>query len=506
MFGRLIKAAYNRHRSRFSIGMATALMAAVLTSLGPSLARADDAALVKAIDAESYSEKAAAVEALAKSGSARAAPVLEALASGNLFKRKSDGALVIAAPGADPVKLTDAATGADAGAAPAADLDAITTNNRVRRLVEDVMGALSLMSPDAKKRIEAAETIFKARPAAALPALETAIAAEKDASILAVLKEARAAIVLADEGAQTEKRLSAIETLRARGGQESLSLVETASASKDAAIAERAAAAASSIKTRLTLWNYLQNVWYGLSLGSVLLLAAIGLAITFGVMGVINMAHGEMVMLGAYATFLVQEWMRAHAPGLLDYSLLVALPVAFIITGAMGILIERGIIRFLYGRPLETLLATFGVSLILQQTVRAIFGPTNREVSSPSWMSGAFELGGLSITYGRLWIIVFSLAVLAGLHHAAPRHTLRPADARRHPEPPHGKLHGHPHRPHGLMPSFALGSGIAGIAGVALSQIDNVSPQSGPELHHRQLHGRGLRRRRQSHGARSSPL
>ena len=141
------------------------------------------------------------------------------------------------------------------------------------------------------------------------------------------------------------------------------------------------------------MWSAVQNAWYGLSLGSVLLLAAIGLAITFGVMGVINMAHGEMVMLGAYTTFVVQELIRAHNPALFDYSLAIAIPLAFLVAGFVGILIERGIIRFLYGRPLETLLATWGLSLILQQAVRTIFGPTNSEVGKPSWMSGAFELG-----------------------------------------------------------------------------------------------------------------
>ena len=137
----------------------------------------------------------------------------------------------------------------------------------------------------------------------------------------------------------------------------------------------------------------MQNAWYGLSLGSVLLLAAIGLAITFGVMGVINMAHGEMVMLGAYTTFVVQQLIRAYDPALFDYSLAIALPLAFLVSGAVGIVIERTIIRFLYGRPLETLLATWGLSLILQQVVRTIFGPTNKDVGNPSWMSGAFQLG-----------------------------------------------------------------------------------------------------------------
>ena len=147
------------------------------------------------------------------------------------------------------------------------------------------------------------------------------------------------------------------------------------------------------MQNELAVWATVQNAWYGLSLGSVLLLAAIGLAITFGVMGVINMAHGEMVMIGAYVTFMVQEYIRTSSPGLFDYSLLIAVPLAFVVAGLIGILIEQCIIRFLYGRPLETLLATWGLSLILQQAVRTAFGPTNREVGAPSWMSGTFSVG-----------------------------------------------------------------------------------------------------------------
>ena len=209
-----------------------------------------------------------------------------------------------------------------------------------------------------------------------------------------------------------------------------------------------------------------------------LLLAAIGLAITFGVMGVINMAHGEMVMLGAYTTFVVQNLFRTHAPDLFDYSLLVALPAAFLVAGLVGVGIERGIIRFLHNRPLETLLATWGVSLILQQAVRSIFGPTNQEVGNPAFMSGAFEIGQLTITYNRLWILVFALTVFAallvamkftrfGLNVRAVTQNRRMAASMGIRTPLVDAL------------TFGLGSGIAGIAGVALSQIDNVSPNLG---------------------------
>ena len=241
---------------------------------------------------------------------------------------------------------------------------------------------------------------------------------------------------------------------------------------------QAAGSAGGKIRDNLAFWSALQNAWYGLSLGSVLLLAAIGLAITFGVMGVINMAHGEMVMLGAYTTFVVQEYIRAYNPALFDYSLVIAVPLAFAVAGAVGVAVERGIIRFLYGRPLETLLATWGLSLILQQTVRTVFGPTNKEVGNPSWMSGAFELGGLTITYNRLWIICFALAVFVallgmlrltrlGLEMRAVTQNRAMAAAM------------------GIRTAridaltFGLGSGIAGIAGVALSQIDNVSPNLG---------------------------
>jgi urea transport system permease protein len=219
-------------------------------------------------------------------------------------------------------------------------------------------------------------------------------------------------------------------------------------------------------------------VWFGLSLGSVLLLAAVGLAITFGVMGVINMAHGELIMLGAYTTFLTQELIRNHAPWLFDWSLLIAAPAAFLVAGGMGVAIERGIVRFLYGRPLETLLATWGVSLILQQTVRTLFGPSNREVGNPSWMSGSFQVGEMLITWNRFYIIIFALVVFAGLLTLLRRTSfgleMRAVTQNR---PMAAEMGIRTARVDAL--TFGLGAGIAGLAGVALSQIDNVSPNLG---------------------------
>ena len=216
-------------------------------------------------------------------------------------------------------------------------------------------------------------------------------------------------------------------------------------------------------------------MFFGLSLGSVLLLAAIGLAITFGVMGVINMAHGELIMLGAYTTYVVQQLL----PSSHEWSLLIAVPAAFLVSAFVGVLIERFVIRFLYGRPLETLLATFGVSLILQQAVRVIFSPLNRTVITPEWMSGALEINPVfSLTYNRLYIIFFALAVFLALLTLLKKTRLglqvravsqNRATAR--------GLGIRSERVNAL--TFGLGSGIAGVAGVALAQLTNVGPNLG---------------------------
>jgi urea transport system permease protein len=274
------------------------------------------------------------------------------------------------------------------------------------------------------------------------------------------------------------QKLEAIALVRDRGDRDALAVLEIAAGATEGEVKAAALAGAETVRKTLAAWSMAQNVWYGISLGSVLLLAAIGLAITFGTMGVINMAHGEMVMLGAYTTFVVQQVLRSAAPQLNEYSVIIALPLAFLVAGAMGVAIERSIIRFLYGRSLDTLLATWGLSLVLQQAVRSIFGPTNREVSSPSWMSGSFKVGQLDVTYGRLWIIVFSLMVFAslllllrrtplGLYMRAVTQNRPMASAVGIRTPMVDAL------------TFGLGSGIAGLAGVALSQIDNVSPNLG---------------------------
>jgi urea transport system permease protein len=440
---------------------------------GARAASLDDA--VAHFTADDYDETIAGIGEVAASGSPRAAIILQALQGGQLMFSAEKKAVLIQD---DASKLTDAVTGQPVSGDPPADLDNVRVNNRIRGALDAALGGLSLFSADPSKRLDAAQAVFKSREATILPTLESAIAKEQDARVKRVLLQARAAIALNSPDTSDADRLAAIDIISQRADQDALGLLSSLPAGASPAVAKAASSAITTIQHRLAIWDSVQNLWYGLSLGSVLLLAAIGLAITFGVMGVINMAHGEMVMIGAYVTYVVQETIRNHYPGLFDYSLAIAIPLAFIVAGFIGILIERSIIRFLYTRPLETLLATWGLSLILQQAVRSMFGPNNREVGNPSFMSGAFDLGGITITYNRLWIICFALGVFVALLGIL-RYTrfgleMRAVTQNRTMAASMGIRTS---RVDAL--TFGLGSGIAGIAGVALSQIDNVSPNLG---------------------------
>ena len=422
---------------------------------------------------DDFSDTEEAIGVVASSGNKLAFPIISALQDGRLMADPDSKKVYVT--GTDG-KSIDAATGEAVASVPDS-ASAVRLNNRLRRSVDAALGSLTLQSPDVGTRLQAAQSVFKSHEETALEAVDAALAKETNRSVKAALGEARAAILLFKSDATEVEKLEAVATLKGRGDQEAMALL-TGMGDQPASVTKAAASAIGSIQSSLAVWSMVQNAWYGLSLGSVLLLAAIGLAITFGVMGVINMAHGEMVMIGAYTTFLVQEFFRAHAPGLFDLSILVALPAAFIVSGGVGIIIERSVIRWLYGRPLETLLATWGLSLALQQAVRSIFGPTNREVGAPSWMSGAFELGGLTITYGRLWIVIFAFTVFAALLVALKRTwfglSIRAVTQNR---PMANAMGIRTARVDAL--TFGLGSGIAGLAGVALSQIDNVSPNLG---------------------------
>ena len=458
-----------------SVFLAVCLAFVVAT---PSAFAADDLrAMINDLANGSLNTMEEKVQALAATGDPAAVPALKAYSDGDLYQRKSDNAVFIAKTKGSKATLIDPLTGETVEETKKSALSKIKINNSLRRVVRSAMGGLTLMSPDPRTRLAAANAILKDPSEENLALLETALAKETSVEVRARMEEARAVSLLSSDRGLDAKR-EAITAIRDIGGRNAVGILLAAAPTLDPALKDDLDSAVAHIRSTLAFWDAGQNIWYGISLGSVLLLAAIGLAITFGVMGIINMAHGEMVMLGAYSTFVVQDVIRASYPGLFDWSLFIALPVAFLVTGAVGLVLERGVIRFLYGRPLETLLATWGISLILQQLVRSIFGPTNQEVGNPSWMSGSFPLGGLTITWNRLWIVCFSLSVFFALLLLMKRSAfglqMRAVTQNRRMASSMGIR-----TPWLDAFTFALGSGIAGIAGVALSQIDNVSPNLG---------------------------
>src|SRR5882672_5899496 len=450
----------------------------MLGGLGP--ARADEFGdAVTGLGADGFAEKGQAIATLGKLGDPRAIPVLQALSDDRL-RKAPDGHVFIVSTIGGTTKLLDPATGQERTDLAADSLDRIIVNNRLRSGIDAVLGALTLLSPDRSARLAAAQEALKHPIGDAAPLLEKAIAAEQDSEVRAVMQMALYASQLS--AGNKEQRLAAIRAL----GNTTDPLVKNlldefrARPDLDPELKKAAEDALLSIDSRLRFVGIAANLFQGISLGSILLLAAIGLAITFGVMGVINMAHGEMIMLGAYCAYVVQQFFRTFLPPQwIGAYLIVAVPVAFVFAGLLGILLERTLIRFLYGRPLETLLATWGVSLILQQVVRSIFGSPNKEVANPGWMTGGFDpIGGFTITWSRLYIIVFCFVVLGALALLLNRTRfglqMRAVTQNRDMAAVMGIRTAWVD-----ALTFGLGSGIAGMAGVALSQIGNVSPNLG---------------------------
>jgi urea transport system permease protein len=431
-----------------------------------------------------YSDKEQIVERLSVSGHASTRQVLTAFLEDRLYVRSQDQKIFIAQPNEDeqaPLSLVDPVSLKDAGAASRDGMEKIGTNNRLRRVLRTTVARFGLSSPDPAIRLDAAREMLKSLDEANVAVLRERIGTETDAG---VRKEIETGLALAAlDGTDQQARLDAVATLSRRSTSDVrnrlASLLEKSSegtfVESDERIRKAAASAVQRIDSTRSFYAGIETLFFGLSLGSVLVLVAIGLAITFGVMGVINMAHGELMMLGAYTTYVVQTLMPAH----IGASIAVAIPAAFLVAAAMGILIERTIIRFLYGRPLETLLATFGVSLILQQLVRSIFSALNRSVETPAWMSGTLQFNeALSLTYNRLYIVLFTLIVFGILLLVLKRTRLgldiRAVSQNREMA-----------RAMGIRSdwvdamTFGLGSGIAGVAGVALSQLTNVGPNLG---------------------------
>jgi urea transport system permease protein len=431
-----------------------------------------------------FADKEAVVDRLGQSGHAGTRAVLTAYLDDRLYFRVQDRRVFVVKSNDDALpslELLDPLTLKAAGSASREEVTKIGTNNRLRRVLKTTVARFALSSSDASVRREAVTDMLRAPDEATLALLRGRMSVETDRSVRREIQTGLALAML--DSSDAGVRLQAIGMLSGRMGSNVRNrlalLVERGPDGSFVETDEGVRAAATEAMTKIDrarrFYSGIETLFFGLSLGSVLVLVAIGLAITFGVMGVINMAHGELMMLGAYTTYVVQTLMPQH----IGASILVAIPAAFAVAAIVGILIERSIIRFLYGRPLETLLATFGMSLVLQQAVRSIFSALNRSVETPAWMSGTLQVNeALSITYNRLYIVVFTLVVFAVLLVVLKRTRLgldiRAVSQNRSMA-----------RAMGVRSewvdamTFGLGSGIAGVAGVALSQLTNVGPNLG---------------------------
>ena len=432
----------------------------------------------------SYQDKETIIDRLTASGHSSTQAVLSAFLEDRLYFRSSDQTVFIAKPAGDDapsLALVDPLSLGDAGSAARDDLTKIGTNNRIRKVLKTSVARFALSSPDRSIRLDAVKEMLRSLDDASVATLSARVGMETDPQVKEEIETGLAIAAL--DSADAKTRLTALNVLAHRLRPEVRNRVaalldkspDGAFLERDPQVRQAATDAVSRIDRWRRLYGAIETLFFGLSMGSVLVLVAIGLAITFGVMGVINMAHGELMMLGAYTTYVVQLAM----PNQIGISVLIAIPAAFVVAGAAGVVLERTIIRFLYGRPLETLLATFGVSLVLQQAVRSMFSANNRSVETPAWMSGTLQLNeALATTYNRLYIVVFTLIVFAALVVVLKRTRLgldiRAVSQNRAMAQAMGV------RTEWVdAVTFGLGSGIAGIAGVALSQLTNVGPNLG---------------------------
>ncbi|MDQ6639317.1 MAG: urea ABC transporter permease subunit UrtB, partial [Pseudomonadota bacterium] len=376
-------------------------------------------------------------------------------------------------------KASDAASGA-AAALPEGAED-VTNNNRTRGALEAALAGLRVLSPEVGVRRGAVDELARASlDESQLALVEKAYAAETDPGLKARLERMRATILVSS--ADRTKRLAAAAELASSNQSAVASLLQERLAPGGESDVEVRAAlqqALASVRARLAWGERLAVVFTGISLGSVLLLVALGLAITYGLMGVINMAHGELMMIGAYTTYVVQNLFRTYLPGVFDAYVIAAIPAAFVVSALVGAVLERGVIRFLYGRPLETLLATWGISLVLQQAVRSIFGAQNVPVENPNWLSGGVEImSNCVLPFNRIAIIAFGVIVLGGVALLIARTRfglfIRGVTQNRRMASCVGVDTARID-----MMAFSFGAGIAGLGGVALSQIGNVGPDLG---------------------------
>ncbi|WP_413788724.1 urea ABC transporter permease subunit UrtB [Comamonas halotolerans] len=446
-----------------------AAVAALLAWQVPAVALTAEQALAMA-QGDNNSRIAAMNDAVATGKAERVADFLHALRDGEVQYTEQRAFIVRGAETLDPV--TGLAT-----ALPEAAQEA-STNNRMRREIGNAQAALNLFVGNDSERLDAARAMLKGATSARLPTLDKALAQENHEAVRAELELARAAALLGSD--DVNERMAAAQQLAQRATPATrLLLNEQLSKEVDPKVQAILKRALAEVEDKLAWGERLGVAFTGISLGSILLLVALGLAITYGLMGVINMAHGELMMIGAYATFVMQGLFRSYLPAYFDWYLLAAIPVAFMTSAVVGAIMERGVLRFLYGRPLETLLATWGISLVLMQLVRSTFGAQNVAVENPVWMSGGLQLlPNLMLPWNRVIIIAFAFAVLAGVAFIIAKTRMglfvRGVTQNR----PIASCMGVNTARVDTM-AFALGSGIAGLAGCALSQIGNVGPDLG---------------------------
>ena len=407
--------------------------------------------------------------------------LLQALQDGKLYDFKSQSKLVVAEESAVGYQLSDPINGEKLIEVERSEAGKINLTNKLRANLRKIIGQLQLNHNDPATRLAAVTAMSKDIDEKAVELLRSHRQKENDAEVIKAIEQI---LLLKDiDSSDKNTRISAINTLKNYDSLDAYNrlqaLIEQDANGQyleaDSDIRNQAKVALNSMQSRKQTYAVIETVFFGLSLGAVLVLAAIGLAITFGVMGVINMAHGELMMLGAYTTYVMQQLL----PNALGTALILSIPTAFMVAALVGVAIERGIIRFLYGRPLETLLATFGVSLVLQQTVRSIFSPLNRSVSTPDWMSGSWQVNEfLSLTWNRFYILLFCLLVFTALLQILKRTKLGLEVRAVAQNRGMARAMGIPTAKVDAM-TFGLGSGIAGVAGVALSQITNVGPNLG---------------------------
>ncbi|MFK7858727.1 MAG: urea ABC transporter permease subunit UrtB [Granulosicoccus sp.] len=400
--------------------------------------------------------------------------LLQGILDGDLMFHKPSGKIVWAVKDGREFTMTSLDRSEDLGRDSSRRIKRLKLTNSIRGYLRQLIAGLGLYSEDPVERLAAIDSLIDSPQSIEQATLDTLLENEKAEVVLVALRKLDTRKKLSSEDPLL--RLTAVNALRGDLSSDSRRAIVNIQAN-DADEKVRAAALAVQLyhEQQVRLFGWLETLFFGLSLGSVLVLAAIGLAISFGVMGVINMAHGELIMLGAYCAWAMQQLM----PQSIASALLLSIPVAFVFTGLVGIVIERTVIRFLYGRPLETLLATFGISLILQQLVRTFVSPQNVPVANPDFMSGVWQINGVfSLTFNRLYILVFCLMVFAALVVLLKRSRfgleVRAVSQNRAMA-----------RAMGVRSSridsltFGLGAGIAGIAGVALSQLTNVGPNLG---------------------------